>query len=95
MTLSADEVAHVATLARLGLGEEEKTRFGAQLDAILEHVDALQEIDTSSIPETAQVGTLVNVWREDVAEASLAPAAALANAPERDGDHFTVGAIQQ
>ncbi|MFN2569783.1 MAG: Asp-tRNA(Asn)/Glu-tRNA(Gln) amidotransferase subunit GatC [Candidatus Dormibacteria bacterium] len=95
MPLAAGDVEHVATLARLGLSEEEKARFGAQLDAILAHVGALQDIDTSAVPETARVGTLVNVWREDVAEPSLSAAAALANAPERDGDHFTVGAIQE
>lgn len=95
MTLSADEVAHIAMLARLGLDPEEQAGLGAQLDAILEHVATLQAIDTSEVPETAQVGTRVNVWREDEPGSSLSPEEALANAPDREGDHFTVGAIQE
>lgn len=95
MSLSPEEVAHVAMLARLGLDAEEAARLGAQLDAILDHVGTLQQIDTSAVPETAQVGTLVNVWRDDVPAPSLPAKAALAAAPRRDGDLFTVGAIQE
>ncbi|HEY8756012.1 MAG TPA: Asp-tRNA(Asn)/Glu-tRNA(Gln) amidotransferase subunit GatC [Candidatus Dormibacteraeota bacterium] len=95
MPLSPDEIAHVALLARLGLDDDEKRRIGADLDNILEHISALQRADISDIPETAQVGTLVNVWREDVPEESLSQEQALANAPETEGGYFRVGAIQE
>jgi aspartyl-tRNA(Asn)/glutamyl-tRNA(Gln) amidotransferase subunit C len=95
MPLSPDEVAHVALLARLGLDDEERRRIGAELDRILEHISALQRADISEIPETAQVGTLVNVWREDVPAESLSQEQALANAPDTDGEYFKVGAIQE
>jgi aspartyl-tRNA(Asn)/glutamyl-tRNA(Gln) amidotransferase subunit C len=95
MPLSPDEVAHVALLARLGLDDQEKRRIGAELDLILEHISALQRADISDIPETAQVGNLVNVWREDVPAESLSQEQALANAPDTDGEHFKVGAIQE
>ncbi len=95
MPLSQDEIAHVALLARLGLDDDEKRRIGADLDNILEHISALQRADISDIPETAQVGTLVNVWREDVPEKSLSQEQALANAPETEGGYFRVGAIQE
>jgi aspartyl-tRNA(Asn)/glutamyl-tRNA(Gln) amidotransferase subunit C len=95
MPLTDDEVAHVAMLARLGLSEEERRRLGAELDAILEHISALQRADISDIPETAQVGNLVNVWRDDEAGPSLSQQQALANAPDTDGEHFKVGAIQE
>ncbi|HWF57086.1 MAG TPA: Asp-tRNA(Asn)/Glu-tRNA(Gln) amidotransferase subunit GatC [Candidatus Dormibacteraeota bacterium] len=95
MPLSPDEVAHVARLARLGLDEDEQRRIGADLDNILEHISALQRADISDIPETAQVGSLVNVWREDEPEESLTQAEALANAPDTDGQYFKVGAIQE
>jgi aspartyl-tRNA(Asn)/glutamyl-tRNA(Gln) amidotransferase subunit C len=95
MPLSPDEVAHVALLARLGLDDEEERRIGAELDRILEHISALQRADISDIPETAQVGTLVNVWREDVPAESLSQEQALANAPDTDGEYFRVGAIQE
>jgi aspartyl-tRNA(Asn)/glutamyl-tRNA(Gln) amidotransferase subunit C len=93
--MSEDEVAHVAMLARLGLDDEEKHRLGAELDHILEHISALQRADISGIPETAQVGNLVNVWREDEPAPSLTEEQALANAPDTDGAYFRVGAIQE
>ena len=95
MPLSPDDVAHVALLARLGLDAEERRRIGGELDLILEHVSILQRADVSDVPETAQVGSLVNVWREDVRAPSLSQRQALANAPDSDGEHFVVGAIQE
>ncbi len=95
MPITPDEVAHVALLARLGLDDDEKRRIGAELDLILEHISALQRADISDIPETAQVGNLVNVWREDVPAESLSQEQALANAPDTDGEYFKVGAIQE
>jgi aspartyl-tRNA(Asn)/glutamyl-tRNA(Gln) amidotransferase subunit C len=95
MTLARDQVAHVAMLARLGLSDEEVERYREQLDAILSHVDRLQQVDTSHVAETAQVGGLVNAWREDVRRECLPVEAALGNAPRRRRDHFEVGAIQE
>ena len=95
MPLSDEQVRHVAMLARLGLADEERERFRHQLDAILEHIDRIAAVDTSTVAETAQVGELVNAWREDVAADSLPAEQALANAPRRSGDQFEVGAIQE
>lgn len=94
MSLTPDEVAHVAMLARLGLDEEERARLAVELGAILEHISKLDEVDTSQVAETAQVGGLVNVWREDEDRPPLGRRAALANAPDHDGRFFRVGAIQ-
>jgi aspartyl-tRNA(Asn)/glutamyl-tRNA(Gln) amidotransferase subunit C len=95
MTLSRDDVAHVAMLARLGLSDEEMDRYGAQLDAILQAISKLNEVDTSAVQETAQVGGLVNVWREDEPRPSIGADRALANAPDRGDGMFRVGAIQE
>jgi aspartyl-tRNA(Asn)/glutamyl-tRNA(Gln) amidotransferase subunit C len=95
MTLTRDDVAHVAMLARLGLSDEEMERYGHQLDAILAAISKLNEVDTSNVAETAQVGGLVNVWREDVARPSIGTERALANAPDTDDGYFRVGAIQE
>jgi aspartyl-tRNA(Asn)/glutamyl-tRNA(Gln) amidotransferase subunit C len=94
MTLSRAEVDHVATLARLGLSDAEKDRLLGELEAILDHIERLQRVDTSTLAETAQVGDLVNVLRADVPEAPIGAAAALRNAPATDGSYFVVGAIQ-
>jgi aspartyl-tRNA(Asn)/glutamyl-tRNA(Gln) amidotransferase subunit C len=94
MTLSRDEVDHVAMLARLGLSDGEKGRLLGELEAILGHIARLQEVDTSTLAATAQVGDLVNVMRADVPEPPIGAAAALRNAPVSDGNYFVVGAIQ-
>jgi aspartyl-tRNA(Asn)/glutamyl-tRNA(Gln) amidotransferase subunit C len=95
MTLSRDDVAHVAMLARLGLSDAEMEQYRGQLDAILDAIGRLNEVDTSQVGETAQVGGLVNVWREDEPRESIGEERALANAPEREGPFFRVAAIQE
>jgi aspartyl-tRNA(Asn)/glutamyl-tRNA(Gln) amidotransferase subunit C len=95
MSFGEDDVAHVANLARLGLSDEENQRYGEQLSAILEHISMLNRIDTSDLPATARVGDEVNALRVDQSRASLSAEAALGGAPEREGDYFKVGAIQE
>jgi aspartyl-tRNA(Asn)/glutamyl-tRNA(Gln) amidotransferase subunit C len=95
MTLSRDDVTHVAMLARLGLSDGELEQYRHQLDAILDAIGKLDEVDTSAVAETAQVGGLVNVWREDEPRPSIGTDNALANAPDRDGPYFRVAAIQE
>ena len=90
MAISREDVEHAAFLARLGLSDEEKALFQDQLSAILEHMRALNEVDTSEIPPTAQVIPLSNVMREDEVHPSLPPEAVLANAPDREGEFFRV-----
>ena len=94
MTLTRAEVDHVATLARLGLSDPEKERLLGELEGILGHIARLQQVDTSRLAETAQVGDLVNVMRADAPEEPIGAAAALRNAPATDGSYFVVGAIQ-
>ncbi len=94
MTISRDDVEHVANLARLGLSDTEQKRLLGELEAILGHIARLQRVDTSALAETAQVGDLVNVMRADEPEKPIGAAAALRNAPATDGTYFVVGAIQ-
>jgi aspartyl-tRNA(Asn)/glutamyl-tRNA(Gln) amidotransferase subunit C len=95
MTFSISDVEHVAELARLGLSDEAKRRLGNELTAILDAISKLQQVDTSGIAETAQVGELFNVWRDDTPVPCIGVEQALRNAPAADGSHFTVGAIQE
>jgi aspartyl-tRNA(Asn)/glutamyl-tRNA(Gln) amidotransferase subunit C len=90
MRLTIGDVEHVAALARLGLSEAEKERMRDQLSSILEHIAALEEIDTAAIPPTAQVIALTNVMREDEVRPSLSVDQVLANAPRRSGGFFEV-----
>jgi aspartyl-tRNA(Asn)/glutamyl-tRNA(Gln) amidotransferase subunit C len=92
MAISRDEVVHVARLARLALTEEELDRFAGQLDAILEAVGKVSELDLSAVEPTLHPLALSNVWAEDTPASSLPVEEALANAPDREDDAFRVPA---
>jgi aspartyl-tRNA(Asn)/glutamyl-tRNA(Gln) amidotransferase subunit C len=90
MAISRDEVLHVARLARLALSDDEIDRLGAQLNAILEAVGKVSELDLADVEPTAHPLDLVNVWAEDEPEESLSVEEALANAPDREAGFFRV-----
>lgn len=93
MALTRDEVAEIAQLARLAMNEGELESLRGELAAILDHVAALREVDTTGVePMTHAVPTTLRL-RPDVVEPSLPVEVALADAPaERDGC-FEVPAI--
>lgn len=88
-----EDVEAAARLARLRLEPEEARALAADLDAILEHVAALEAIDVSAVPPTAHVLPLRAPLRADRPQPSLAPQAALRNAPASDGTAFTVPGV--
>jgi aspartyl-tRNA(Asn)/glutamyl-tRNA(Gln) amidotransferase subunit C len=90
MSISRDDVLHVARLARLELSDAEVERFQEQLSAILDAVSKVQELDLADVPPTSHPHDLVNVWREDEPRPSLSLEEALANAPDRDDGFFRV-----
>jgi len=90
VAISRDEVLHVARLARLALSDEEIDRLGAQLNAILEAVGKVSELDLADVEPTAHPLDLVNVWAEDEPQESLPVEDALANAPDREAGFFRV-----
>jgi aspartyl-tRNA(Asn)/glutamyl-tRNA(Gln) amidotransferase subunit C len=92
MAISRDEVLHVAGLARLDLSEDEIERFREQLNAILEAVGKVAELELSDVEPTAHPLDLVNAWADDEPRPSLSVDEALANAPDREGDFFRVPA---
>ena len=90
MAITRAEVQHVARLARLGLDEEEMDLLAAELDHILDAMEALRQLDTSAIPPTAQVIPLRNVMRDDVARPSWPVDEVMLNAPAIKDGHFLV-----
>ena len=93
MKISAEQVRYVAELARLELAQAEEERLTIQLDAILEYMDQLAEVDTAGVEPTSHVLPLTNVMRDDAAHECLSNAAALANAPAAEQGHFAVPKI--
>ncbi len=94
MSLSRQQVEHIARLARVGLSEEDIDRFSEQLSDILDYFERLRQVDTEGVPPTAHTLPLHNVMREDdEPRPALGKEPVLANAPLRDGDHFRVKVI--
>jgi len=106
MKVTDKDVAYVAELANLDLTNQERSGMLRDLNAILDYVDRLNELDTSDVLPMAQVSDRYGVdeakqgserfayaSREDVLEGlrkSLPHDAALANAPDADEDFFRV-----
>ena len=88
--ISREEVAHVASLARLRLTDDELTTFTEQLCDVLETAQALDALDLSGVEPMAQPYPLTNVTRADVVVASLDRDEVLAQAPETEDGRFKV-----
>jgi aspartyl-tRNA(Asn)/glutamyl-tRNA(Gln) amidotransferase subunit C len=93
MPLTREEVVHIATLCRLGLGEEEITLLQEQLSNILDQFEVLKEVDTDNVEPTGHSVALHSVMREDEPRPSYDKEDILANAPLREGDSFRVKAV--
>ncbi len=92
-TISRDDVARLAKLARLALTDDEIDSFAGQLDAILGYVGQIQSIDTSGVTPTGNPLRDVNVTRPDEVQTSLTQQQALAEAPAADEGRFAVPQI--
>jgi aspartyl-tRNA(Asn)/glutamyl-tRNA(Gln) amidotransferase subunit C len=90
MTITREEVRHVAHLARLDLAEDVLDTMAQQLDGILGYMETLNRVDTEGIAPTAHAVSLDTPLREDQRRPHLDREAALANAPQRDEESFLV-----
>lgn len=93
MKITEKEVRYVAALANLDLSDAEVARMQVDLDGILEHMDRLNEIDTTGVDPMAQVlfeAEETATLREDTPRPPLGSEAALANAPDPGAGYFKV-----
>jgi aspartyl-tRNA(Asn)/glutamyl-tRNA(Gln) amidotransferase subunit C len=101
--ITETDVLYVAELANLELTEAERARMVKDLNSILDHIDRLNELDTSNVEPMAQVfGTGAgpahagvrpaphDAMREDKTGPSLPREVVMENAPESDGTFFKV-----
>ncbi len=77
----AIDVSYVAQLARLELDESEKAAMQHDMEAIVEYIDELSELDVSGVEPTAHAVQVTNVERDDVARPGFGRDVMLANAP--------------
>jgi aspartyl-tRNA(Asn)/glutamyl-tRNA(Gln) amidotransferase subunit C len=99
--VSLEEVRRVAELAHLELDPDEETRMRRDLNAILDYVAQLAELDTSHVAPMAQVSEVLaaageaptvesSVLRDDAVRPCLDRERVMASAPENDGVFFKV-----
>ncbi|MGV8967175.1 MAG: Asp-tRNA(Asn)/Glu-tRNA(Gln) amidotransferase subunit GatC [Cellulomonas sp.] len=92
-TISRDEVARVAGLARIDLTPAELDRLAGELDVIVQSVARVSEVATADVPATSHPLPMVNVFRADVPEPALPVADVLAGAPAAEEGRFMVPQI--
>jgi aspartyl-tRNA(Asn)/glutamyl-tRNA(Gln) amidotransferase subunit C len=96
MKVTEQEVRYVEDLSNLELTADERVRMVKDLNSILEHIDQLNELDTSDVEPMAQTATrgsgqqFANAMREDITRPSLPHDDALRGAPDGDGIYFRV-----
>ncbi|MHB1710250.1 MAG: Asp-tRNA(Asn)/Glu-tRNA(Gln) amidotransferase subunit GatC [Acidimicrobiales bacterium] len=91
--LTREDVAHVATLARLHLTDDELDLFTGQLVAVLDHAADVASLDLAGVPPTAHAMALVNVLRPDSPGRTVDRDEVLAAAPSVEGHRFRVPRI--
>lgn len=92
-SISREEVAHLARLARLDLAPDELDHLAGQLDQILGAVAQVTEVAADDIPPTSHALPLTNVFREDEPRACLPAELVLSQAPAAEDGRFRVPQI--
>lgn len=93
MSISLDEVRHVARLARLDLDEAELLTFQGQLNSLLVHFEDIQHLDVTGVSAKPHAVALQNVLSEDFVRPGLGRDLALGNSAQTKAGLFIVPTI--
>jgi aspartyl-tRNA(Asn)/glutamyl-tRNA(Gln) amidotransferase subunit C len=91
--ITSEQVAHLASLARIALTPDEIEKMTGELSQIVDNVAKVTEVATPDVPATSHPIPLENVFRADEVGATLTQEQALSGAPDSDGERFRVTAI--
>lgn len=91
--LTYEDVAQIALLARLRVLPQEVNQLTAELQSILQHMEKLQELDTSAVEPFTQAVETSNAFREDMVTNISNSDGMLANAPAKAKTFFKVPRI--
>ena len=92
-SLSRDDVAKLAALARIEMSEEELVSLSSQFGMILDAVARVQEVNLDGVVATSHPQPIQNVFREDQVRPSLTPEQALSGAPAQEEQRFRIPQI--
>jgi aspartyl-tRNA(Asn)/glutamyl-tRNA(Gln) amidotransferase subunit C len=90
MSVSTEQVRHIAKLARIAMSDEEIERLAPELNNILGWVEQLGEVDTDGVEPLATVIDLKLRLRDDAVTDGNIRDEVLANAPEAQHGFFAV-----
>ncbi len=90
MSVSKEEVMHIASLSRLELTDEELEKYTNDLSNIVDYANELASIDIEGVKPTAHILDIKNVFRDDVVDSSYDREKILQNAPTKAAGCITV-----
>lgn len=93
VTITREEVAHLARLARVAVTDEELATLARELDVILDAVKRVGEVSSADVPPTSHAVPLTNVFRADAVRPSLDREEVLSQAPAAEDGRFRVPRI--
>ena len=90
MSVSLDEVRHLAALSEINLNDDELTSLTTDIDNIVDYINQLDELDTDNVEPTFHLTGLHNIWREDTIEPQLPREKLLELAPAAENNQVKV-----
>jgi len=93
VSLSADDVRHVAMLAQLAVTDDEVAGWTDELNKILAYAEQVGEVAAEDVSPTTHPYPLDNVFRPDEPGPVLDRDVLLAGGPETTDDRFVVPRI--
>lgn len=90
MSLDPATIRRIASLARIGVQEEELSKLSGELNGILAWIEQLNEVDVSGVDPLAEMTLVPMKMREDQVTDGGYPEQVLSNAPERIGEYYAV-----
>ncbi|MBY0461945.1 MAG: Asp-tRNA(Asn)/Glu-tRNA(Gln) amidotransferase subunit GatC [Alphaproteobacteria bacterium] len=90
MSLKKEDVKKIARLSRIKVEEQEYEHIAGQLNSIMDWIDQLTAVDTSSIDMQCKEDTSVMFERPDAVTAGRIVDDILANAPSSQHNMFSV-----
>ncbi len=90
MSVSLEDVRHLAELSQIRLNKTELTSLASDIDRIVGYIDQLDELDTAGVEPTFQLTGLENVWRTDEVKPQLERRELLQLAPDSEDGQVKV-----
>lgn len=90
MSLTREDVQKIAFLARIRIADDERDALAGELNNIIGWVEQLAEVDTDGVEPMTSVAEMNLAQRADNVSDGDVPEKVLTNAPDREGDFYTV-----